>query len=147
MQGINRVVHALLFVHPLHALVVHFPIALTAVGVLAIVLALWRKSKIFEQFAFFNMVLAAISVAAAGLTGYRDNVMRFGGQAPYVSTKIILALILLLLTTVTAVIRWRNPDLLWGKLSTRILYTAAYFVSFALAAVLGFIGGVIVYGW
>lgn len=146
MDVFNRVVHALLYVHPPHAMVVHFPIALTSVGLLAVMLALWRKSTLFEQFAFFNLVLAALSTTAAGLAGLRDHFVRFDGETPYVTVKIYLGLSLLLLTTVMALARRRRLDLLWCP-STRILYTAGFAGAFLLAAVLGFIGGVIVYGF
>jgi hypothetical protein len=49
-------------------------------------------------------------------------------------------------TTVTAILRWRKPDLFQNK-STRAIYVASYFVSFAIASVLGFLGGVIIYGF
>ena len=146
VTGIERVVNALLYLHPLHALIVHFPIALASVGLLAVVLALWRRSEVFEQFAFFNVVLTAASTAAAGLTGFRDHLVRFDGETPYVNVKIFLGVSLLVLSLVMAVARWRNPDLLWNA-STRILYTAGFFASFALAAVLGFVGGAILYGF
>jgi hypothetical protein len=49
-------------------------------------------------------------------------------------------------TTLTAIFRWRNKDLFRAG-AGKTLYVAAYFVSFALAAVLGFLGGVILYGF
>jgi hypothetical protein len=52
--------------------------------------------------------------------------------------------VLLTLTTVTAIARWRNPDL-FDKSKT--LYVAAYFFSFGLALTLAFLGGVILYGF
>ena len=58
--------------------------------------------------------------------------------------KIILAVALLLVTTVTTVARWRNPHL-FDK--SKALYVAAYFASFGLALVLAFLGGVILYGF
>jgi uncharacterized membrane protein len=146
MEGISRVINALLYVHPWHALVVHFPIALASVSLLAAVLALWRRSDLWEQFAFFNIVLVAISTAVAGLTGFRDHLARFEGDTPYVNVKIYLGFSLLILTAIMALARWRSPDLLW-KPATRILYLAGFVASFLLAAVLGFVGGSIVYGF
>jgi uncharacterized membrane protein len=146
MEFINRLVNAVLHIHPWHSIVVHFPVALTAVGLFFVALALWRRSERYEQFAFLNMVLVAISTAVAGLAGLRDHFVRFGGQTPYVNVKIFLASSLLVLATVTALARYRNRDLLWSP-SRRILYVAAYAGCFLLAWVLGFIGGVIVYGF
>jgi uncharacterized membrane protein len=146
MEFVNRVVTALVDLHPWHVLTVHFPIALSTVGLLAILLALWRRSDLFERFAYFNVSLVAISTAFAGLVGLRDHFVRFEGETPYVNIKIFVGISLLLLSSVTAVARRRNPDLLWNG-SSRLLYIAAYVVCFLMAAVLGFVGGSILYGF
>jgi uncharacterized membrane protein len=146
MGFINRVINAVLHIHPWHSIIVHFPVALTAVGLFFIALALWRRSERWERFASVNMVLVAISTPVAGLAGLRDYFVRFGGQMQYVNVKIFLASSLLILASVTAVARYRKPDLLWRP-SSRIHYLAAYVGAFLLAWVLGFIGGVIVYGF
>lgn len=146
MELINRVVNALVNLHPWHSLIVHFPVALTTVALPSILLALWRRSHLLEQFAFFNIALAAAGTALAGLAGLRDYFFHFGGTAPYVNIKIFLGVSLLLLTTVVAASRRRNPDLLW-KPTTMLLYVAGFVGSFLLASVLGFLGGAIVYGF
>ena len=125
---------------------VHFPIALTGAALLFLVLALWKRSDMLERAAFYNMALAAISTIAAGITGYRDYVVRFEGDAPYASLKIFLAITLLVLTAAIAVARWRQPEMLW-KPSAMVLYLLAFVGSFAIATALGFLGGVILYGF
>jgi hypothetical protein len=80
------------------------------------------------------------------LTGLRDHVVRFGGDTPYANIKIFLGISLLILASVTAWARYRNPDLLWNPAS-RMLHVAAYIGCFLLAAVLGFVGGSILYGF
>jgi uncharacterized membrane protein len=125
---------------------VHFPIALTAVALFSIVVALWRRSELWEHFAFLGLGLAAVSTVVAGLTGFRDNLVRFDGAAPNVNAKIFLALTLLVLSTVTVVSRWRRGEILWNP-STTVLYLASFVISFGLAATLGFLGGVILYGF
>ena len=82
---------------------VHFPIGLTGAAWLFILLALWRKNESFEHAAFFTITLAALSTVVAGLTGMRDNLVRFEGGAPLIPQKIFLAAWLLMLTTATAV--------------------------------------------
>lgn len=146
MEFVNRVVNAVVHLHPWHALIVHFPVALTAVGLLFIFLALWRRSERYEHFAFLSMVLVAISTAVAGLAGLRDHFVRFGGETPHVNVKIFLGISLLLLASVTALARYRSTELLWNP-SSRILYVSAYVGGFLLATVLGFVGGVILYGF
>jgi len=131
--------------HPVHPMVVHFPIALTGAAAFFILLALWKKNKLLEQIAFADIALASVSTVVAGITGLRDNIINFNGAAPNVGWKMILAVILLAVTALTSYFRWKD-DKLFEKPSTRAWYVAAYFVSFALASILGFLGGIIVFG-
>ena len=146
MQLVQRVVYALIYLHPWHSMAVHFPIALASVAWLAVLAALWRRSELLEQFAFLNLALVSLSTALAGLAGLRDLFFHFGGSAPYVNAKIFLAVSLLVLTGATVVVRRRRPDLLWNP-STVVLTGAAFTASFLLAVVVGFLGGSIVYGF
>jgi uncharacterized membrane protein len=145
MTFISRVIHYLL-TQPPHPLFVHFPIALTGAGLFFILLALWKKNEILEKAAFANISLAAASTLVAAIVGIRDNLAFYNGGAPNHITKIILASVLLIVTTLTAITRWKNKDLFTAR-KTKGLYIAAYFVSFAVAAVLGFLGGIIIYGF
>ncbi len=146
MAFINRLIHDLLFVHPIHTLVVHFPIALTGSALFFILLALWKKSDTLETVAFANISLATVSTLVAGATGLLDNARFYAGQAPNHVVKIILGITLLIVTTVTAIARWKDKSLFHEK-GKKALYVASYFVCFALASVLGFLGGVILYGF
>ena len=145
MEFIRRVIHALTELHPTHPMFVHFPIALTGAAFLFILLAYWRKSPALEQTAFANIVLASISTIVAGITGYLDNLKNYLGDAPNASIKIILAILLFILTAGISIVRYRNPDLF--QKSNPFLYMAAYGLSFAIALVLAFLGGVILYGF
>jgi len=145
MEFINRLIQALTEVHPTHPMLVHFPIALTGAAFLFILLAYWRKSPALEQTAFANMVLASISTIAAGFTGAMDNVKNYEGAAPNASTKIVLAIALFILTATISIVRSRNPDLF--QKSNPFLYAASYGLSFGIALVLAFLGGVILYGF
>jgi uncharacterized membrane protein len=127
-------------------MLVHFPIGLTGAGALFILLAVWRQNPALEQAAFANIALAALGTLAAGLAGIYDNDLTYDGAAPNAMTKITLASILLLITTSTAIVRWKNPGLMENP-SKKPLYIAAYLISFALALVLAFLGGVILYGF
>jgi uncharacterized membrane protein len=144
MDLINRIIHAVTEVHPLHPMLVHFPIGLTGAASLFILLALWKNKDFFEQAAFANLALATVATLAAGFTGLYDNQVNYEGDAPNAILKITLATVLLLITTITAIARWRNPDL-FNK--SKPLYVAAYFLSFGLALTLAFLGGVILYGF
>lgn len=145
MELINRIIHALTELHPTHPMFVHFPIALTGAAFLFILLAYWRRNTFLEQAAFANMVLASLGTIVAGITGYLDNQKNYLGDAPNASTKIILAILLFMLTAGISIVRYRNPDLF--QKSNPFLYAASYGVSFAIALVLAFLGGVILYGF
>ncbi len=146
MDFINRVIHALTELHPLHPMLVHFPIALTGAGALFILLAVWKNNTMLEQAAFANITLASVGTLAAGLAGIYDNNLNYDGNARNATTKIILATFLLLITASTAYLRWKNPRL-FATPAVKPLYVAAYLISFALALVLAFLGGVILYGF
>lgn len=145
MDFFNRLIVALTELHPTHPMIVHFPIALTGAAFLFILIAHWKKNPAFEQAAFFNIVLAAISTIVAGVTGYIDNINNYVGEAPNASIKIFLAITLFVLTTSISIIRYRNPEI-FSK-GNRALYIAAYAISFLIAIVLAFLGGVILYGF
>ena len=145
MEFINRLIHTLTQVHPTHPMFVHFPIALTGAAFFFILLAYWRNNAALEQTAFANIVLAAVSTVVAGITGYLDNLKKYVGEAPNANTKIILAIALFLLTTGLSISRFRNPQMFQN--TNPLLYVASYGLSFAIALVLAFLGGVILYGF
>jgi uncharacterized membrane protein len=144
MDFFDRLITALTETHPIHPMVVHFPIGLTGAALLFILLALWKNKAFFEQAAFANITLATFSTIVAGITGLYDNQVNYVGDAPNDGLKITLALVLVIVTTTTTYARWKNPDL-FDK--SKALYVTAYIVSFALAVVLAFLGGVILYGF
>ena len=145
MELINRMIHALTQVHPTHPMLVHFPIALSGAAFLFILLAAWRRNSSLEQAAFANIVLAFLGTIAAAITGIMDNAKNYEGAAPNAGTKIILATTLFLLTGGISFFRFRNPNLF--QQGNRFLYIASYGLSFAIALVLAFLGGVILYGF
>lgn len=144
MEIINRIITALTELHPIHAMFVHFPIALTGAAFLFVLLAAWRKKKSLEQTAFYNMILAAISTFFAGATGVYDNNLNYDGDAPFASTKIILGLTLSALSMGLVIVRSKNPDLFDRS---RVLYILVYAACFMIALVLGFLGGAILFGF
>lgn len=145
MDFINRLIHAVTELHPTHPMLVHFPIALTGAAFLFILLAYWRKNASLEQAAFANIALASLGTIAAGITGLMDNARNYEGDAPNAGTKVMLAATLLVLTAGISIVRYRNPEMF--QRANRFLYIASYGTSFAIALVLAFLGGVILYGF
>jgi len=145
MDFFNRLFIAITQVHPTHPMIVHFPIALTGAAFFFILIAYWKKNASLEQAAFANVVLAAISTIAAGITGYIDNIKNYVGDAPNAGAKIVLAIVLFLLTTGISIARFRNPGIF--QKGNGLLYAGSYGLSFAIAIVLAFLGGVILYGF
>jgi uncharacterized membrane protein len=145
IEFINRIIYDLTQTHPLHPMIVHFPIGLTGAALFFVLLAIWRRSDLLEKVAFANISLAAVSTIVAALAGMRDNINLYSGLAPNAIVKVMLAAALFIVTVVIAVVRWRKPDLFHSPL--RALYIAGYFISFFISATLGFLGGVILYGF
>jgi uncharacterized membrane protein len=129
---------------PVHPMLVHFPIALTAAAFFFIILALIFRSDLLEKVAFANISLAAVSSIIAALLGVNDNIAYYGGGAPNYMVKINLSILLFLVTTITAIVRWRKPDIFHSR--SKVAYVLAYGASFLLAFVLAYLGGIIVYG-
>ena len=145
MEFIDRFIHAITELHPLHPMVVHFPIALTGAAFLFILLAYWKNNPSLEGAAFANIALAALSTLVAGFTGMMDNINAYEGQAPNAGAKITLAISLFIITTGITIVRYRNPDLF--QKANRLFYIGGYALSFIIAFVLAFLGGVILYGF
>lgn len=145
MEFFDRFIYAITELHPVHPMVVHFPVALTGASFLFILLAYWRNNASLEAAAFANIALAAFSTIIAGITGYMDNANAYDGQAPNAGTKIVLATLLFLLTTGISIVRYRNSELF--QKANRLLYIGSYGLSFLIALVLAFLGGVILYGF
>jgi uncharacterized membrane protein len=146
MNLILGIIRAVTQVQPPHPIFVHFPIALVSAALFFIILAIWKRNKILEQIAFANIALAAVSTIIAASFGIRDNIVLRAGSAPNHTAKIILASVLFIITAILTIARWRNKELLYNK-STKALYVAGYLVSFAIVTMLGFLGGIIVYGF
>jgi len=83
MGVIGQVVDIILVRHPLHPLSVNFPIALSFVGVVLVVLAYLRKDHSLEAAAYYDLVFLALSIPVTAALGIYDNITRYQGTAPY----------------------------------------------------------------
>ncbi|MFN2144503.1 MAG: DUF2231 domain-containing protein [Anaerolineales bacterium] len=145
MDFFDRLIHALTVLHPIHPMLVHFPIALSAAALLFITIATIKKDRTYEKIAYANLVLTVFGTLAAGISGMHDNNVNYLGDAPNANIKIILAVILLAVSMITVLIRKNNPDVLFSN--GKVMYFGGYLISFLIAVVLAFLGGVILYGF
>lgn len=145
METLSRVIAALTTLHPPHGMTVHFPIAFSALAVLLLAWAWWRRDVCLERVAFTVMALIVVATLVAGAAGIRDNLVRYGGQAPYVPAKIGLASALLLLSLALVIVRRRQAGPKW-EMNPMLPYLIAFAGCFGLAVVLAFLGGAIVWG-
>jgi len=145
MEFIDRLIYALTELHPIHPMFVHFPIALTGAAFLFILFAHWKNNASLEAAAYFNNILAVLGTLVAGVTGYLDNANNYDGLAPNAGAKIALATLLLLITAGISVARYRNPNIF--QTANRFLYVSSYALSFLIAFILAFLGGIILYGF
>ena len=146
MEFIARVIQAVTVEHPLHTMAVHFPIALTTVALLFVVLALLFSNQSLERAAFYNLAVVVPGTLLAGWSGMQINLAQHAGIATNSNVKFFLAFTLLILALVMFIARAMSHRLLWRP-HTMVLYLFGYFLCFALAGTLGFLGGVIVYGF
>lgn len=144
MSNLSQFIQVIL-AHPYHPRVIHFPIALSYLGVLVVLLALLRRDSIFERIAFYTMVVLALSTIPAGLTGMLENQSLYAGNAPNSTLKIALAVLLLVVSAGAAFWRWRRPDIM-NSSPSKYLYILAFFVCAGLTTLLGSLGGIIVWG-
>ena len=145
MDLIERIFTAITQTHPIHPMMVHFPIALSGAAFLFALIAIIRKDELYDRIAHANMVLTVLGTIAAGATGMYDNQVNYLGDAPNAGSKVILAVVLLVTSLATVLVRRRNPGIFNSP--SRWLYFGGYALSFGLALVLSFLGGVILYGF
>jgi uncharacterized membrane protein len=131
--------------HPNHPRLIHFPVALSYLGVLALLLVWLRREAFFERAAFYIMLLLALSTLPAGVTGILENQAYYAGNAPNATLKVTLAGLLLIIAAGATLWRWRKPDILNESLS-KYLYVMAFIVCAGLTTLLGALGGIIVWG-
>lgn len=130
----------------LHAMIIHFPIALLMAGFLSEIIALFFKKEFFSQAAFYLLILGTLGAAAAYLTGsYAGEGIEEGPLKKPMELHEAAATFTLWLAIVTALFRdvvfYFKYNRIWVKWVGIILFAAlAGSVSRT-----GYLGGQLVY--
>jgi len=130
----------------LHAMIIHFPIALLMAGFLSEVIALFAKKEFFSSAAFYLLVLGALGAAAAYLTGsYAGEGIEEGPLKNPMELHEEAATITLWLAIITALFRavvfYFKYNRSWTKWAGIILFAALA----GSVARTGYLGGQLVY--
>lgn len=130
----------------LHAMIIHFPIALLMAGFLSEIIAFFFKKEFFSQAAFYLLILGALGASAAYLTGSfagegieegpLKNPMELHDQAA--TFTLLLAIITALFRIVVFYFKYNRS---WVKWVGILLFTALV----GSVARTGFLGGQLVY--
>jgi len=130
----------------LHAMIIHFPIALLMAGFFSEVIALFIKKEFFSQAAFYLLILGALGATAAYLTGsYAGEGIEDGPLKNPMELHEEAATITLWLAIITALFRavifYFKYNRFWVKWLGIILFAALV----GSVARTGYLGGQLVY--
>ena len=130
----------------LHAMIIHFPIALLMTGFFSEVIALFIKKEFFSQAAFYLLILGALGATVAYLTGgYAGEGIEEGPLKNPMELHEEAATITLWLAIITALFRavifYFKYNRFWVKWLGIILFTALV----GSVARTGYLGGQLVY--
>jgi uncharacterized membrane protein len=130
----------------LHAMVVHFPIALLLVGFLSDVIGLFSPKAFFRQAAFFLLILGTAGVLAAFFSGNAaGDGMEEGSLGKAVELHEQAAQFTLWLTLATLTLRigaeFLKQNTRWLKVAAFVLFT----ITTVAVARTGYLGGQLVF--
>lgn len=135
--------------HPVHPLIVHFPIALLFTSVffdlLGLVLGLAPERKNIHDTGFWLLILGWIGGLVAAIFGAwtEEAVEKAGVPEAAVDRHELFAVVALIVFALLIVVRWRARNR-WSK-NDRILYLSAAMAGLFLLGTAGFFGGELVY--
>lgn len=130
----------------LHAMVIHFPVALLLAGFLFEIIALFYKKELFSQFAFFLLVLGTLGAIVAYLSGSSagEGIEEGPLKKPVslhetaATITLVLAIVLSVLRALVIYFKFNRP---WVKWAGIVLFA----VLAGSVARTGYLGGQLVY--
>ena len=130
----------------LHAMIIHFPIALLMAGFLSEVIALFTKKEFFRNASFYLLLLGAMGATAAYITGsYAGEGIEEGPLKAPMDLHEQAATITLWLAIITALFRviifYFKYDRKWTRLVAIVLFT----ILAGAVSRTGYLGGQLVY--
>lgn len=126
------------FHHPLHPVATHIPMGLILGGFLFAIGSF--KWEALEKTAFYCLVLALVNLPVTIIFGLLDWLHIYKGKLiPYIIAKMSLAGVIVIFVSLTVYLYHK------GKIN-KTVFVVLYFLCFATAVALGFIGGQLIFG-
>lgn len=131
----------------LHPMIVHFPIALLIVGLLADAVGLFSKKDFFSKAGFYLLILGTIGVVAAYLSGdlAGDGVTEAGPLKQALETHEAAAELSILLISIAALVRIAFVAIKRYSGSLKWVAFALFLIGVLSIARTGYYGGELVY--
>jgi uncharacterized membrane protein len=133
------------FDHPVHPIVVHFPIALLFTAVFFEIFGFWAQRESYRQFGLWLLILGLISGIIASAAGFwgEEAVVAAGVPEKAVDRHESLAVITLVVFALLLFFRWRVGDR-WS-VRNRTVYVILAVLGVLLLGTTGYFGGDLVY--
>lgn len=131
--------------HPIHPLMVHFPIALLFTSVFFDLLGIMTENKSFRQTAFWLLILGLFGgIIAAGFGAWSEEAVEAAGvPEAAVDRHETFAVITLIVFGILLIFRWWIKDR-WA-VQARVIYLSVAMLGLLLLGTTGFYGGELVY--
>lgn len=127
--------------HP-HPMLIHFPMGLFFFSSLMLFLHLVYGNASFELSAYYALIVAVISVYPTVVAGLFSWFVNYNLELNRIFlNKIIFSVLLMVVSTITVVIRFFYPEIMNYPSTFRLLFTIMFFINIPLLTVVGYNGG------
>ncbi len=130
----------------LHSMLVHFPIAYPLIVFLLALVYILTGNISWERASYYMLTLGFLSAPTAALSGYFSWKVTYEGRmTKHILQKIVLSAVLIIVITVCFIWRSADSNLLTAETSLSYFYLTLLFSLIPIVAILGHLGGRIVY--